>query len=102
MRRFFQKAATFFTRRERSGDQGLIPDAGQGKARLLFVHKKKQKNFIYAGPEALSPTPPQAQHDKSFCAAFFKKRLLSSREGNDQAIRACNRAPAKARKGFFL
>jgi hypothetical protein len=45
--------------------------------RLLFVNKKKQINFIYAGPWALSPTTPMAQHSKSFCAAFFKKRPLS-------------------------
>jgi hypothetical protein len=46
--------------------------------KLLFVNKKKQKNFIYAGPWALSATQPQAQRSKNFCAAFFKKRLLSS------------------------
>jgi hypothetical protein len=46
------------------------------KGRLLFVDKKKQKNFFYAGPWALPATMPMAQRNKSFCAAFFKKRLL--------------------------
>jgi hypothetical protein len=48
------------------------------RGRLLFVNKKKQKNFIYAGPWALSVTSPMAQHNKNFCGAFFKKRPLSS------------------------
>jgi hypothetical protein len=52
--------------------------SGERREGLLFVNKKKQKNFIYAGPWALSPTQPMAQHNRSFCAAFFKKRLLSS------------------------
>jgi hypothetical protein len=52
---------------------------GKGRGRLLFVNKKKQKNFIYAGPGALALTQPEAQHNKSFCAAFFKKRLLACR-----------------------
>jgi hypothetical protein len=42
------------------------------------VNKKKQKNFICAGPWAVSAPTPTAQHNKSFCGAFFKKRLLSS------------------------
>ncbi|HEY1857736.1 hypothetical protein [Acidocella sp.] len=42
------------------------------------MNKKKQKNFIYAGPWALSVTSPMAQHNKNFCGAFFKKRPLSS------------------------
>jgi hypothetical protein len=64
------------------------------KGRLLFVNKKKQKNFVNAGPWALSPTQPMpsgaiptvlrtagtfspsARHKRSFCAAFFKKRLF--------------------------
>jgi hypothetical protein len=50
---------------------------GQGKERLLFVNKKKQKNFIDFGLWALSAKQNQAQHSKSFCAAFFKKRPLS-------------------------
>jgi hypothetical protein len=37
------------------------------------VNKKKQKNFFYAGPGALALTQPEAQHNKSFCAAFFQK-----------------------------
>jgi hypothetical protein len=38
------------------------------------VNKKKQKNFFNRA--VLAPTPP-AQANKSFCAAFFKKRPLS-------------------------
>jgi hypothetical protein len=37
------------------------------------VNKKKQKNFL-CWAMGLSPTQPQAQHKRSFCAAFFKKR----------------------------
>jgi hypothetical protein len=37
------------------------------------VNKKKQKNFIYAGPWALSPTPPMAQHNQKFLRRFFQK-----------------------------
>jgi hypothetical protein len=40
------------------------------------VNKKQQKNFVNAGPWAMAPTTPMAQHRKSFCAAFFKKRPL--------------------------
>ncbi|HTJ90760.1 MAG TPA: hypothetical protein VL356_11350 [Acidocella sp.] len=41
------------------------------------MNKKKQKNFIDSGPWALAESQTQAQHGKSFCAAFFKKRPLS-------------------------
>jgi hypothetical protein len=42
------------------------------------VNKKKQKNFAYPGAWALSATTPMPQHKRSFCAAFFKKRLLKN------------------------
>ncbi|HTJ91214.1 MAG TPA: hypothetical protein VL356_13695 [Acidocella sp.] len=41
------------------------------------MNKKKQKTLFTLGPWALSATKAQAQHGKSFCAAFFKKRPLS-------------------------
>jgi hypothetical protein len=49
----------------------------QGKA--SFCSQKEAKKLLYAGPWALSPTLPLAQHKTSFCGAFFKKRLLSLR-----------------------
>jgi len=36
-----------------------------------------QTNKVYAGSGALSAPTPMTRHKKSFCAAFFKKRLLS-------------------------
>jgi hypothetical protein len=42
-----------------------------------FCKQKEAKKLYYAGPWALSATQAQAQHGKSFCAAFFKKRPLS-------------------------
>jgi hypothetical protein len=47
------------------------------KGKTSFCEQKEAKKLCYAGPWALSPTKPIAQHNKSFCAAFFKKRLLS-------------------------
>jgi hypothetical protein len=43
---------------------------------VLFLKKKNQKDFFYAGPVAVAATAPQAESHKSFCVAFFKKRLL--------------------------
>jgi hypothetical protein len=40
----------------------------------FFFAKKKQKFFLNW---AVLVAAPQAQSRKSFCAAFFKKRLLS-------------------------
>jgi hypothetical protein len=37
------------------------------------VNKKKQKNFIYAGPEVVSATTPMAQHKRKFLRRFFQK-----------------------------
>jgi hypothetical protein len=48
------------------------------KGKASFCEQKEAKKLFYAGPWALSPTPPMAQHNKSFCGAFFKKRLLAS------------------------
>jgi hypothetical protein len=41
---------------------------------LLFVNKKKQKNFVHLGRPGFTATGLMS---KSFRAAFFKKRLLS-------------------------
>jgi hypothetical protein len=48
----------------------------EGKA--TFCEQKVAKKLCYAGPWALSLTTPMAQRNKSFCAAFFKKRPLFS------------------------
>jgi len=44
------------------------------KKELLFVNKKKQKNFNYFWPRAV-PTPREAEQ-KSFLVLFFKKERL--------------------------
>jgi hypothetical protein len=43
---------------------------------VLFLKKKNQKDFLYAGPGALGPTQPMLQSHKSFLVLFFKKELL--------------------------
>jgi len=48
--------------------------AEQRKEALLFVNKKKQKNFICFWPLAV-PTPREAEQ-KSFLVLFFKKERL--------------------------
>jgi hypothetical protein len=47
------------------------------KVRPTFCEQKVAKKLFYAGSWALAATQPVAQHNKSFCGAFFKKRLLS-------------------------
>ena len=47
------------------------------EGRASFCGQKEAKKLFYAGPEAMSPTTPMPQHERSFCAAFFKKRPLS-------------------------
>jgi hypothetical protein len=44
--------------------------------RLLFVNKKKQKNFDYFPPEVVAAPTPMPQHAKSFLLLFFKKEVL--------------------------
>jgi hypothetical protein len=52
-------------------------DSGSAQGRkATFCEQKVAKKLCYAGPEAVSLATPMAQHNKSFCAAFFKKRLL--------------------------
>jgi hypothetical protein len=47
----------------------------QRKQALLFLKKKKQKNFYFPRAVALpSPTPPMS---KSFLLLFFKKEALA-------------------------
>jgi hypothetical protein len=50
----------------------------RGKA-LLFVNKKKQKNFIDSGARALAKISPTGSvlRRKSFLVLFFKKEQLS-------------------------
>jgi hypothetical protein len=43
-----------------------------------FCEQKVAKKLCYAGPWAMSSTQSQAQRNKSFCAAFFKKPPLPS------------------------
>jgi hypothetical protein len=43
----------------------------QEKGRLLFVNKKKQKNFVSLGRAGVSATDPSKQ--KFFALLFFKK-----------------------------
>jgi hypothetical protein len=51
----------------------------KGREGLLFVNKKKQKNFIYAGPWALSVAEPMTQRSKIFAPLFLKSgRFLLS------------------------
>jgi hypothetical protein len=47
----------------------------QVKKALLFVNKKKQKNFDLLG--ALAPPLPQPALSKSFLLLFFKKEALA-------------------------
>jgi hypothetical protein len=44
------------------------------KGKSFFFEKKKQKTFFYW---AVLVSAPQAQTNKSFCAAFFKRRPLA-------------------------
>jgi hypothetical protein len=53
--------------------QGLAQGA---KGKASFCEQKEAKKLCYAGPLAGSATTPMAQPNKSFCAAFFKKRPL--------------------------
>jgi hypothetical protein len=43
---------------------------------VLFLKKKNQKDFFYAGSGALALPTPQTQSNKSFLVLFFKKELL--------------------------
>jgi hypothetical protein len=49
------------------------------KEALLFVNKKKQKNFIYSGSVVLGTAGRNGtvQINKSFLVLFFKKELLA-------------------------
>jgi hypothetical protein len=44
--------------------------SGKQRRSAIFCEQKVAKNFIVS--------PPPAQRQKNFCAAFFKKRLLPS------------------------
>jgi hypothetical protein len=47
----------------------------QRRGRLLFVNKKKQKNFVQLGPCCFSASGPNEQ--KFFAPHFFKKAAAS-------------------------
>ena len=49
------------------------PVNAKGREGLLFVNKKKQKNFYNAGLWALAVTTPIAQHSQKFLRRFFQK-----------------------------
>jgi hypothetical protein len=53
------------------------------KQALLFMNKKKQKNFIYSGAGALAAGSPNGtvQRRKSFLVLFFKKACSGRRSG---------------------
>jgi hypothetical protein len=55
-------------------NQPLIKES---KGSTSFCEQKEAKKLFYAGLGAASATTPMAQHNKNFCAAFFKKRLLA-------------------------
>jgi hypothetical protein len=48
------------------------------RGRSTFCEQKVAKKLYEIGSWALAATQPMAQHRKSFCGAFFKKRLLPS------------------------
>jgi hypothetical protein len=43
----------------------------EAKGKASFCEQKEAKKLYYAGPEALSGTPPQAQRRKKFLRRFF-------------------------------
>jgi hypothetical protein len=49
----------------------------RAKGSTSFCEQKEAKKLYESGPRALSVTMPMTQHNKNFCAAFFKKRPLS-------------------------
>jgi hypothetical protein len=54
----------------------MSPFTKKPKQALLFLKKKKQKDFYYSGPWALAPSKPMAQHTKVFCFFFSKKKCF--------------------------
>jgi hypothetical protein len=54
----------------------------EAKEALLFLKKKKQKNFCDAGPWALASPQPMAPRHRKFLWSFFKKERLSSANGS--------------------
>jgi hypothetical protein len=47
------------------------------KQALLFLKKKKQKNFWNFGPWAVAASQPMVPSHKSFLLLFFKKEALA-------------------------
>jgi hypothetical protein len=48
-------------------------EGAKEKQALLFVNKKKQKNFV---PRAMAPASPRPRETKVFCCFFSKKQCL--------------------------
>jgi hypothetical protein len=53
---------------------GARPEA---KGKATFCEQKVAKKLYHAGPWALSPTQPMAQHNKKFLRRFFQKAAAS-------------------------
>jgi hypothetical protein len=49
----------------------------EAKGKASFCEQKEAKKLYYAGAWAVSGPTLMLRHKKSFCAAFFKKRLLA-------------------------
>jgi hypothetical protein len=66
--------------RSSAGAGAACPDPADGRGHVGQVSKqplfKKSgaKTFIYAGPWALAPTQPEAQHNKVFLLLFVHKK----------------------------
>jgi hypothetical protein len=57
-------------------EKGRLRQKGR-KVSATFCEQKVAKKLYESGLWAMSATTPITQHNKSFCGAFFKKRLLS-------------------------
>jgi hypothetical protein len=71
--RFLKKAAQKLLRLLAGGRETstALGQSVKARGRLLFVNKKKQKNFIYSGLWALSATQTQAPLSQEFLRRFF-------------------------------
>jgi hypothetical protein len=53
----------------------VIEQQARGRSRKWPLFEKSgAKTFVYAGPWALSPTQPMAQHNKVFLLLFVHKK----------------------------
>jgi hypothetical protein len=72
---FFKKEQTISSPRTESCVQAVVPRVSE-KPALLFLKKKKQKDFY--SPEPAPPTGVQTPVEKSFLVLFFKKEQTTS------------------------